>query len=302
MHMHLRRLELFGTINNKFILQNPTGKTTFLGQLSLDFAENGVNTLWGSFEIKNTRLMHKLLQQFSRGPLPDDKLQKAQALEVLADRFENLPLYFMKFHGGSDIDDVLDAMEYSAYVHDVEHFILDNMQFMITRNSSKHNSSFDKYDIQDIAIEKFRKFATSKNVHVTLVVHPRKEAEDMKLGMSSVYGSAKATQEADNVLILQKDMTNQNRKYIEVKKNRYDGTLGICPMYFQFDSKRYSENPEAQLSAGKNAARKAVAAPKVVPMNGGRTFVSAAASTPKRTAAGNSKISAKSTYASILED
>jgi twinkle protein len=300
MHMHLRRLELFGT--NKFILQNPTGKTTFLGQLSLDFAENGVNTLWGSFEIKNTRLMHKLLQQFSRGPLPDEKLQKAQALEVLADRFENLPLYFMKFHGGSDIDDVLDAMEYSAYVHDVEHFILDNMQFMITRNSSKHNSSFDKYDIQDIAIEKFRKFATSKNVHVTLVVHPRKEAEDMKLGMSSVYGSAKATQEADNVLILQKDMTNQNRKYIEVKKNRYDGTLGICPMYFQFDSKRYSENPEAQLSSGKNAARKAVAAPKIVPMNGGRTFVSAAASTPKRTAAGNSKISAKSTYASILED
>ncbi len=246
--------------------------------------------------------MHKLLQQFSRGPLPEDKLQKAQALEVVADRFENLPLYFMKFHGGSDIDDVLDAMEYAAYVHDVEHIILDNMQFMISKNSSKYSSSFDKYDIQDIAIEKFRKFASSNNVHVTLVVHPRKEEEGMKLGMSSVYGSAKATQEADNVLILQKDVANQNRKFIEVKKNRYDGTLGICPLHFQFDSKRYSENPEAKLPTGGNPARKAVVAPKVVPIQGGRTFVSASANKPKSAQSGRDPSLMKSTYASILED
>ena len=268
------------------VLTGPTGsgKTTFLGQLSLDFAENDVNTMWGSFEIKNTRLMHKLLQQFARGPLPEEPQQKAQALEVLADRFENLPLYFMKFHGGSDIDDVLDAMEYAAYVHDVEHIILDNMQFMITRNSSKYNSSFDKFDIQDIAIEKFRKFATSKNVHVTLVVHPRKEEEGMKLGMSSVYGSAKATQEADNVLILQKDPTNENKKFVEVKKNRYDGTLGICPLHFQFDSKRYSETPDAHSPPPKKAPVKQAAPPGIVPRNAplksARSFVSSSSAEP----------------------
>jgi hypothetical protein len=32
----------------------------------------------------------------------------------------------------------------------------------------------DKYDIQDKAVEKLRAFATSKEVHITLVVHPRK--------------------------------------------------------------------------------------------------------------------------------
>lgn len=291
------------------VLTGPTGsgKTTFLGQLSLDFAEGGVNTLWGSFEIKNTRLMHKLLQQYSRGPMPEDKMKKAQALEVLADRFETLPLYFMKFHGGSDIDDVLDAMEYAAYVHDVQHIILDNMQFMISRNSSKFNSSFDKYEIQDIAIEKFRKFATSKNVHVTLVVHPRKEDEGVKLGMSSVYGSAKATQEADNVLILQKDANNENRKFVEVKKNRYDGTLGICPLHFNFDSKRYSETPVAQLSSQKKVARPAAVPPRVIPMTaGGRTFVSAASTKTKVGPAAPSTKPASTnmdlTYSSILED
>ena len=47
-------------------------------------------------------------------------------------------------------------------------------------------------------------FASNKNVHVTLVIHPRKENEGSDLNISSVFGSAKATQEADNVIILQK--------------------------------------------------------------------------------------------------
>lgn len=57
-------------------------------QLSLDLAEQGVNVLWGSFEIKNTRLIHKLMQQYSREPLttigePVDQ----KRLAALADRF-----------------------------------------------------------------------------------------------------------------------------------------------------------------------------------------------------------------------
>lgn len=153
-----------------------SGKTTFLGQISLDLAEQGVNVLWGSFEIKNTRLMHKLLQQYMKDVLPvglaekdiseKDRREAMTALTNLADEFDSLPMYFMKFHGGSDVDDVLDAMEYAAYVHDVEHIILDNMQFMISRQGNVgKGTSYDKFDMQDIAIEKFRKFATDYNVH-----------------------------------------------------------------------------------------------------------------------------------------
>ena len=208
--------------------------------MSLDLAEQGVNVMWGSFEIKNTRLIQKLLQQFDRKPLPSG--DKA-ALHQLADRFSVLPMHFMKFHGGSDLEDVLDAMEYAVYVSDVEHIILDNLQFMMSRASMK--KSFDKFDVQDIAIEKFRKFATEKNVHVTLVVHPRKEDESAKLSISSIYGSAKATQEADTVMILQREISGGNqRKYIEVKKNRFDGSLGICPLYYDVAAGRYDDLPK----------------------------------------------------------
>lgn len=64
---------------------------------------------------------------------------------------------------------------------------------------------------QDIALDKFRKFATDKNVHVTLVIHPRKEDEGHRLTTSSIFGSAKATQEADLVVILQVRLFSDSR-------------------------------------------------------------------------------------------
>lgn len=190
--------------------------------------------------------MHKLLQQFSRNPIPLGDPNAYEIIESIADKFENLPLYFMSFHGSSDVDDVLDAMDYAVYVHDVEHIILDNLQFMLSRASMTTNGNrgyFDKYDMQDGAVEKFRRFATERNVHVTLVVHPRKEDEGSRLGISSIYGTAKSTQEADTVLILQND---GKRKYMEVKKNRFDGTLGVSPLFFQHKSGRYTETPDGQ--------------------------------------------------------
>lgn len=55
------------------VLTGPTGsgKTTILSQLSLDLAAGGLSTLWGSFEIKNTRLMQKMLHQFAGRPVAD---------------------------------------------------------------------------------------------------------------------------------------------------------------------------------------------------------------------------------------
>ena len=42
-----------------------------------------------------------------------------------------------------------------------------------------------------------------KQVNIILVVHPRKVEDDVPLSLSSISGTAKATQEADAVLILQ---------------------------------------------------------------------------------------------------
>lgn len=214
------------------VLTGPTGcgKTTLLSQLSLDLCGQGVNTLWGSFEIKNTRLIHKMLNQLAGHSLAGD----VKGFEATADAFETLPMYFMRFFGSTDVDEVLDAMEYAVYAYDVQHILLDNLQFMM----SGQGRGFDKFERQDAALDKFRRFATQKNVHLTLVIHPRKEQEDADLTLSSVFGTAKATQEADNVLILQRTR-GQNK--LDVRKNRFDGSLGSIPLRFDADASSLRE-------------------------------------------------------------
>ena len=145
--------------------------------------------------------------------------------ESIADRFQQLPLYYLRFFGSTQVEQILDAMEYSVYAYDVEHIILDNLQFMMGASYK----GYERFDAQERALHEFRKFATAQNVHVTLVIHPRKEPEEQALNISSVFGTAKATQEADNVLILQ----NENGvKKLEVKKNRFDGDLGSVSLGF----------------------------------------------------------------------
>ena len=72
------------------------GKTTFLSQLSIDYCKQGVNTLWGSFEIKNARLAKKMMTQFAGFNLEEH----LDMYEDTADEFAELPLYFMRFFGG----------------------------------------------------------------------------------------------------------------------------------------------------------------------------------------------------------
>lgn len=83
-------------------------------------------------------------------------------------------------------------------------------------------------------------------MHVVLVVHPRKESDQFRLGISSFSGTAKATQDADNVLILQR---HQGRHYLDVRKNRFDGDLGIVPLEFQKHNGTLKEVVDARLAA-----------------------------------------------------
>ena len=55
--------------------------------------------------------------------------------------------------------------------HGVRHVVVDNLQFML---GSKSTHLADCYTAQNHAIAEFRKFASNRDVHISLVVHPRK--------------------------------------------------------------------------------------------------------------------------------
>lgn len=122
-----------------------------MSEYSLDLAMQGVNTLWGSFEIRNARLARTMLQQMAEVSL-EDNLDK---FNTYADAFNKLPIYFMTFQGQQNIKVVMDvrpydiinkrkiwyyvltfhflfqAVEHATYVHDIAHVIIDNVQFMM---------------------------------------------------------------------------------------------------------------------------------------------------------------------------
>lgn len=87
--------------------------------------------------------------------------------------------------------------------------------------TSEDTRNIDRFWKQDLIIANFRSFATRKNCHVTLVIHPRKEKDAEDLTMSSIFGGAKASQEADNILIIQDKRLSsmKGKKYLQVLKN-----------------------------------------------------------------------------------
>ena len=86
------------------------------------------------------------------------------------------------------------------------------------------------------------------------MIHPRKEREDEDLTTASIFGGAKASQEADNILIIQdKRLTSvRGKKYLQIAKNRYSGDLGVMTMDFDKSSLSYEQKkkPKSELGDG----------------------------------------------------
>ena len=236
----LRTLPRFAKILNGLrpgeltIFTGPTGcgKTTVLSQMSIDYACQGISVLWGSFEIRNTRLAQVMLQQIAQKPLwqehgngavdyPARGAISEETWSYASKKLKHLPIRFMNLFGSTSLGTVLDTMELSMGFQDPPSLIiLDNLQFML---SGQAYNALDKWELMDRAITDLRAFCNAFPVQVMIVVHPRKEIDDTPLGLASVSGTAKATQEADNVVVLQKA---GDKRYLEVKKNRYYGDLG----------------------------------------------------------------------------
>ena len=101
-----------------------------------------MSTLWGSFEVNNTRLAKMQLKQFAQLNIEEHLDQ----FDAWADRFERQPMYYLTFHGTNDPGKVLDAMGHAVYIYDIAHVIIDNMQFMLGMSAG---GAMDRFTAQD---------------------------------------------------------------------------------------------------------------------------------------------------------
>lgn len=131
------------------IITGPTGcgKTTFASEYSLDLCIQGVPTLWASFEIKNVRLIKIMMQQFSRKNL---SFSNKCEFEKESEQFKTLPLYFLKFHGQTEVDIFMKVAKHSVLTMGIKHIIVDNLQFMLG-----NGIIFNKFSILNLFFLKF---------------------------------------------------------------------------------------------------------------------------------------------------
>ena len=75
------------------------GKTTFMSEYSLDLCSQNIKTLWGSFEVKNTRLVKMQMKQYSGINLEEN----LEEFDKWASKFQKLPFYYLTFHGAQEV-------------------------------------------------------------------------------------------------------------------------------------------------------------------------------------------------------
>lgn len=125
----------------------------------------------------------------------------------------------------------MNSLNFAIANQDIQLIVLDNLQFM-----TGSNTKLNKFDYQDEIIHKLRILATEKNVHIILVIHPRKTDEQLKV--NSIFGTGKASQEADNIFIIQ---NFKGLRVIDVAKNRFNGNTGKSVLAFNKKSCRFFE-------------------------------------------------------------
>uniref|UniRef100_A0A1I8A8B9 SF4 helicase domain-containing protein n=1 Tax=Steinernema glaseri TaxID=37863 RepID=A0A1I8A8B9_9BILA len=206
------------------------GKTTFLCEYSLDLFVQGVRTLFCSFEMQEEKILKWMLVQYSGLPLY--RVEHHPSVEMWLDRFERTKgdLIIMKVDEFRDktINQIANAIRDQVVAAGIQHVVIDNLQFLIGL-ANLHNEqagSMDRFNQQDRFVGLMRKMASDYGVHITLVVHPRKTESDTDLDICHFGGSARVTQEADNILAIQKRKMGEDgklRKFLYILKNRHAG-------------------------------------------------------------------------------
>ena len=96
----------------------------------------------------------------------------------------------MSFHGANDVNKVLGTITYAIERYGVTFVVIDTLQFLL----SGQGEGYKKFDVQDYVMSEFRSIATAYNVHIAVVIHPRKTEDTEDVGIHSIYGTSKATQ------------------------------------------------------------------------------------------------------------
>lgn len=218
------------------------GKSTMLAQFFMELVMLGQHVMINSFEMKPERIIEKMAKSFG-GTQSIDREDLGGFLDNLGDR-----ICFADKIGSLGESQLFELMEFAYARYGVSQFLIDSL--MKIDGLEEDNKAIGKF------INRLCTFASSRMVHVHLVAHPRKTAEDGRPGSNDLKGSSLIRNGADNIFIVHRNMENE-RKFAEgeitleefqadwdasvlVEKDREEGELKAFRYKFDKSSQRFT--------------------------------------------------------------
>lgn len=195
---------------------NGHGKSLLLNQVLIGIMDQGEKVCVFSGEMTPERQGQRIVKQLAGLARPSPSYIDAIGA-WLRDR-----MWLFNLTGTASIDRLIEVFTYGFKRYGIRHFVIDSL--MMTDVPEDGGGAMTA---QKEAMRKLAGFARGSGVHVHLVAHPRKGADEKKApGKLDVAGSSKLTDAADNVFTVwsaQKEEGQQDDEpdaILELWKNR----------------------------------------------------------------------------------
>ncbi len=241
--------------------QNGHGKSLMTGEVALSLLGQGAKVCVASFEMKPETTLQRMARQWiGMNPHSQEFDEEAgiQALEDLYDQFDGWTkdkLWLYDQRGTANSDDVIGMCRYCAKELGITHIFVDNLAKCV-----KHE---DDYNGQKIFVDELTSVARDYAVHIHLVHHLKKPANENAVpDKHDNKGSGAITDQVDNVMLIWRNKVKEDDikangsyaskkddpdHYLLCRKQRnYDGSGEGEPtikLWFHRDAQQYIEAP-----------------------------------------------------------
>lgn len=194
------------------------GKSQVLGQACVAFSAQGEPVCFASFEMKPETTVNRMLKQMGGLAQPSESYVN-QMLDWCDGK-----VWVYNHHGDIEAHKVYAAIRYSAMELGVKHFIVDNLMKCVKGE--------DDLNGQKSFVEKLCSLARDYNIHIHIVHHVRKGANENEIpNKFDARGSGTIVDQVDQMLTVWRNKPKEEKKQLEPdnkENNEKPDCLIVC--------------------------------------------------------------------------
>jgi twinkle protein len=241
--------------------QNGHGKTQVVTQVALSLMGQGEKVCIASFEMQPVTILHRMSRMYAGTDPFSQEYQSVEGIKALDGLFQEFGqwsdtrLWLYNQQGSVTAERVIGMTRYCAKEIGITHVVIDSLMKCVQGE--------DDYNGQKQLIDELCSLARDNAIHVHLVHHTRKPANELHLpDKYDAKGSGSITDQVDNVMIVWRNKGKEDdgkaKGHLSTKRTEPDASV-LCrkqrngedeptiKLWFDRDSQQYKGAPEDAL-------------------------------------------------------